>query len=340
MLSDTRIAAMLRSCAAAAGMSESYVARLASGSGDTLTRLDGGMSLTARRAGRIVQWLSDHWPLDAEWPADIPRPAPSPDSPAARETAPPAANGVGETAVETVAACRAQLDALSMGDLAEAARIEARMFKAATALGGDGRIASPRALCAAMQVPRQVYDAVVRRYAGGGRPRPPHNGAPGTRVYRMWLLLVSSGDERFADPARCGLRLPLTGEAGMSEKIVIGAETRVDVDIPRPTGVLRVPDRETIRKAMLLERGKASGWARRRGFEPRFLHATLSAYAGRDVPLDSLKSAARRELLEKLCAFVGDGAASREIGKMMDAMGLPKSRPERGKTAHVRGFAS
>ena len=30
-----------------------------------------------------MQWFSDHWPADAPWPQDIPRPAPTPDSPAA-----------------------------------------------------------------------------------------------------------------------------------------------------------------------------------------------------------------------------------------------------------------
>ena len=25
---------------------------------------------------RVVQWFSDYWPDDLEWPADIPRPAP------------------------------------------------------------------------------------------------------------------------------------------------------------------------------------------------------------------------------------------------------------------------
>ena len=28
---------------------------------------------------RVVQWFSDHWPEDLEWPSDISRPAPNPD---------------------------------------------------------------------------------------------------------------------------------------------------------------------------------------------------------------------------------------------------------------------
>ena len=34
--------------------------------------------VTVRTVDRLVQWLSDHWPEGLEWPADIPRPAPTP----------------------------------------------------------------------------------------------------------------------------------------------------------------------------------------------------------------------------------------------------------------------
>ena len=59
---------------------ESTIARLASGSGATIARLRRGADITTRRAARIIQWLSDHWPPDAEWPADIPRPPPRRDA--------------------------------------------------------------------------------------------------------------------------------------------------------------------------------------------------------------------------------------------------------------------
>ena len=39
--------------------------------------------VTIRRADRAIQWFSDHWPSDLDWPADIVRPEPTPDSPAA-----------------------------------------------------------------------------------------------------------------------------------------------------------------------------------------------------------------------------------------------------------------
>ena len=32
--------------------------------------------LTTRRAARAIQWFSDNWPSDLEWPAEIPRPEP------------------------------------------------------------------------------------------------------------------------------------------------------------------------------------------------------------------------------------------------------------------------
>ena len=80
---DRAIARLIRTYAASRAISESYASRLASGSGDTLHRIDTGASLTTRRAGRIIQWLFDHWPADLEWPSDIPRPTPRAEDEAA-----------------------------------------------------------------------------------------------------------------------------------------------------------------------------------------------------------------------------------------------------------------
>ena len=33
--------------------------------------------VTVGTVRRIEQWLSDHWPDDLDWPADIPRPTPT-----------------------------------------------------------------------------------------------------------------------------------------------------------------------------------------------------------------------------------------------------------------------
>ena len=65
--------------AAARDHAISTVSLRAAGQGKLLDRLERGADLTTRRAERVVQWFSDHWPAGLEWPADIPRPAPNPD---------------------------------------------------------------------------------------------------------------------------------------------------------------------------------------------------------------------------------------------------------------------
>ena len=74
---DEKIVALIRSFAKARGLSESYASRLVTGSGDTIKRIEDGMSLTGRRATGISQCVSDNWPEDRPWPADIPRPEPT-----------------------------------------------------------------------------------------------------------------------------------------------------------------------------------------------------------------------------------------------------------------------
>ena len=61
----------------AAGLSRRTVSTYAAGSGDFCDRLERGCDLTTRRAARVAQWFSDRWPVDLEWPPDIPRPVPS-----------------------------------------------------------------------------------------------------------------------------------------------------------------------------------------------------------------------------------------------------------------------
>ena len=64
-------------------LSPHSVGRYAAGSGDFYVRLKQGHDLTTRRAARVTQYLSDRWPTNLAWPDDIPRPAPTPGSPAA-----------------------------------------------------------------------------------------------------------------------------------------------------------------------------------------------------------------------------------------------------------------
>ena len=72
---DRQIAALIRSFATFREISVSYASILLTGSGDTVKRLEGGMSLTGRRAEKIVERALDHWPAGLPWPEDIPRPS-------------------------------------------------------------------------------------------------------------------------------------------------------------------------------------------------------------------------------------------------------------------------
>ena len=76
---DQLLITLIRSYAAARGISVSYASRLLTGSGDTVDRVTAGASITARRAETILRRASQTWPADRAWPADIPRPAPASD---------------------------------------------------------------------------------------------------------------------------------------------------------------------------------------------------------------------------------------------------------------------
>ncbi|KFG68678.1 hypothetical protein JH26_14475 [Microvirga sp. BSC39] len=45
--------------------------------GKRILLLKNGGDIGSRRLQEAFQWLSDHWPEGAEWPSDVPRPAPS-----------------------------------------------------------------------------------------------------------------------------------------------------------------------------------------------------------------------------------------------------------------------
>lgn len=66
----------------AADLSPSYISLKCSGDSKLYKRLNAGGDLRCSTFRRIVQWFSDRWTADLLWPADLPRPAPSPDSPA------------------------------------------------------------------------------------------------------------------------------------------------------------------------------------------------------------------------------------------------------------------
>lgn len=59
------------------GLEISTVSTYAASDGKWLARLKGEAGCTLRKAALVIQWFSDRWPSDLEWPADIPRPKPS-----------------------------------------------------------------------------------------------------------------------------------------------------------------------------------------------------------------------------------------------------------------------
>ncbi len=144
---------------AAAQLSVRTVSKCAAGQAYAIDRLRNGHDITTRRAARIAQWFSDNWPADLSWPADVPRPAPSSGSPAARAAA----------------------EAASSSPLA---------------LGSDGRIASLVALCAWLGVDRNLADKTVGLYGAGG-PRSHRAPRPGSAMREIADALARAGDVRF-----------------------------------------------------------------------------------------------------------------------------------------------
>ena len=191
------IISLVAAYASHVGLRETTVAKRCAGQAHAIDRLRSGHhSITVRRAERIVQWLSDHWPADLPWPDGIDRPAPTPGSPAAAAPSPsslPSCGGGGDPAAACAELRRRELDAWHAQRPAEALRLRAEAEALATRLDPEtGLIARPDAVLAATGLGRRDWDYVVGRYADGrgGRPRAD---AP----KRLVALLVASGDRRF-----------------------------------------------------------------------------------------------------------------------------------------------
>ncbi len=89
MILTDHIRTALERFTAEAGMALGALSSRALDEGKALRQfMDGERSLTLPRAERLLQYLSDHWPASADWPEELPRPAPSPASP--EHTAAPA----------------------------------------------------------------------------------------------------------------------------------------------------------------------------------------------------------------------------------------------------------
>ena len=78
------------------------------------------------------------------------------------------------------------------------------------ALGANGRLRSPTALCKALRIRRSTYDYVIRRYADA-RDRADAFPQRNTWSRRLLEVLVASGDARFAKRRR---RLEKAAEIG------------------------------------------------------------------------------------------------------------------------------
>lgn len=76
MLTEAHISFLIHRLAEVRGWKPTHAARMASGSGDTLQRIAGGVGLTIRRANAIIARCDELWPEGAPWPSDIPRPIP------------------------------------------------------------------------------------------------------------------------------------------------------------------------------------------------------------------------------------------------------------------------
>ena len=201
---------LARIVADARGVSLWRIGHLAAGRGSFFVDIAAGQrSCTVSTYDRVLQWFSDHWPADLEWPSDIPRPDPSPDSPAAEAAS--ISISTPETEItDPLAAVEAAMErqgaAMDRADWDAARAAGAEVLAAGGVLGDDGQIACPEALCLALGISRSTYQHVIAQYANGGpregdEPRrlaPSALGLPRqSTTERMLRALVVAGDARF-----------------------------------------------------------------------------------------------------------------------------------------------
>ena len=156
------------------GMALSTVSRHASKSGATFMRIRAGKGITLARSRAILQWLSDHWPLELEWPADIPRPDPNPDATCFSGARP----GPGAGPSSSNSAIRRTTPARARPLLNESGEVD----NVAGFARGQGFN------------PRNVRNT-LKRYGAGG-PKWGHMPAPDTEAYLIMEALFEAGDAR------------------------------------------------------------------------------------------------------------------------------------------------
>ena len=76
-MNTTGILKLARQYADHKGYALATIATYAAGDGKFFKRLNDGSSCTLRTAERVLQWFSDNWDEDLEWPRSIPRPKPN-----------------------------------------------------------------------------------------------------------------------------------------------------------------------------------------------------------------------------------------------------------------------
>ena len=73
-MNTTDLLALSRQLAKHTNRSEATISNLAVGHARLFSRIASGAGCTVRTAERAMQWFSDNWPADLEWPRAIPRP--------------------------------------------------------------------------------------------------------------------------------------------------------------------------------------------------------------------------------------------------------------------------
>ena len=183
------------------GVSHWAVSYRATGKGDFFRRLMDGHTCTIATFNRILQWFSNHWPAGLPWPPDIPRPTPT-ESVTEPSNYRNGAHGAPTTAPAptTRKDILATVEQLLATDPGEPPNAEAKQaaIQVACVLNAKGRIASPKALCLALEMPLYIYDQAVRRYSDGKPGQYKRPKTKGGRTDRMLTMLAKSGDGRFA----------------------------------------------------------------------------------------------------------------------------------------------
>lgn len=78
MTQRQHLISLAETIAAHQGVTHYAISMRALGKGDFFKKMiDRGYDCRTRTAERLMQWFSDNWPVDLEWPEGIERPAPS-----------------------------------------------------------------------------------------------------------------------------------------------------------------------------------------------------------------------------------------------------------------------